>query len=264
MSESLTDSVIDALGDELHAALQARAPVPPLSGRGHALSLPQAYRIQQRMLSHRLAAGQRVVGKKVGATSRAVQTMLGVDQPDFGLLLDGMQHADGATVDMSRLIQPRAEGEIGFILRRALRGPGVTPAQVLDATESVMACLEIVDSRIQDWKIGILDTVADNASCGVFALGAARADPRGLDLRLAGLVLERNGEVVATGAGAAVLGHPSNAVAWLANALGDLGIALEPGEVVLSGSLVPLIPVMRGDEFRVTIGGIGGCALRFG
>jgi 2-oxopent-4-enoate/cis-2-oxohex-4-enoate hydratase len=267
MSVSNSD-LIASLGDELHQALVSRRPVPPLSSRDFGpnlkLTIEDAYRIQERMLSHRIAAGQKVVGKKVGATSAAVQALLKVNQPDFGLLLSDMIYNEGETIPMSRLIQPKAEGEIAFILKSDLRGPGVTLADVLAATDCVMPCFEIVDSRIDDWKIGIVDTVADNASCGVFALGGTARDPKKVDLDLCGMVLEKNGEVVATGAGAAALGHPASAVAWLANTLGRLGIPLLAGEIVLSGSLATLIPVRAGDNLRVCIGGLGECSVRFG
>ena len=256
-------SLLAALGDELHNALTTGTTVPPLSGRGHDLTIEDAYRIQERMLRHRYAAGARIVGKKVGATSRAVQTLLGVNQPDFGMLLSDMIYNEGDVIPMARLIQPKAEGEIAFLLKRDLMGPGVTVADVLAATEFVMPCFEIVDSRIENWKIGIVDTVADNASCGVFALGGAALSPRDVDLALCGMVLEKNGEVVATGAGAAALGHPANAVAWLANTLGPLGIGLKAGEVVLSGSLATLIPIVAGDHLSMTIGGLGSCSVRF-
>ena len=251
------------LGDELYAALRDRQAVEPLSARHPEVSIADAYAIQQRMLARRLAAGERVVGKKIGVTSQAVMDMLGVFQPDFGWLTDGMVYNEGQAIPADTLIQPKAEGEIAFVLKKTLRGPGVTAADVLAATEGVMACFEIVDSRIRDWKIKIQDTVADNASCGVFVLGDRLVDPRDVDLGTCGMVLEKNGEIVATGAGAAALGHPANAVAWLANTLGPLGIALEAGEVVLSGSLAAMVPVKAGDSLRVTIGGIGGCSVRF-
>ncbi len=251
------------LGDELYAALHERRAIAPLSERHPEITIADAYAIQQRMLARRLTAGERVVGKKIGVTSKAVMDMLGVFQPDFGWLTDGMVFNEGQAVPAATLIQPKAEGEIAFVLKRALKGPGVTAADVLAATEGVMACFEIVDSRIRDWKIRIEDTVADNASCGVFVLGDRLVDPRDVDLATCGMVLEKNGEIVATGAGAAALGHPANAVAWLANTLGALGIALEAGEVVLSGSLAAMVPVQAGDDLRVTIGGIGGCSVRF-
>ena len=147
-----------------------------------------------KLLELRLADGERVIGKKIGATSRAVQDMLGVHQPDFGFLTSAMEVLDGESVQIAgRLIQPRAEAEIAFVLRRGLKGPGITPADVLDATDSIAACFEIVDSRIENWKIGIVDTIADNASCGVFVLGAARVDPRPLDLAALGCASTRTG-----------------------------------------------------------------------
>ena len=260
---AIDPKILNPLGDELHQALVDRRTVPPLTSRGLDLTVEDAYRIQQRMISHRLDAGERVVGKKIGVTSKVVMQMLDVHQPDFGWLLSGMVCPEGEAIPMDRLIQPRAEGEIAFVLKRDLRGPGVTAADVLAATECVLPCFEIVDSRIQDWKIKIEDTVADNASCGVFVLGGRAVDPRDVDLRLCGMVLEKNGEIVGTGAGAAALGSPVNAVAWLANTLGRLDIPLLAGEVILSGSLAALIPVKAGDSLRIDIGGIGGCSVRF-
>ena len=259
----MTPDIQQQLGDELFDALQARRTVPPLTSRHPEITIDDAYAIQQRMLARRLAAGERVVGKKIGVTSAAVMNMLGVFQPDFGILLDGMVYNEGQPIDARTLIQPKAEGEIAFVLKKDLMGPGVTAADVMAATEGVMACFEIVDSRIRDWKIQIQDTVADNASCGVFVLGDRLVDPRDVDLVTVGMVLEKNGEIVATGAGAAALGHPANAVAWLANTLGRLGMGLKAGEVVLSGSLGIMVPVQAGDSLRVTIGGIGGCSVRF-
>lgn len=259
----MNERQIAMLGDELHHALENRSPVEPLTSRFPDLTIEEAYRIQQHMIRHRLRRGETVIGKKVGVTSKAVQTMLGVDQPDFGHLLSGMVYNVGEAIPIDTLIQPRAEGEIAFVLKRDLRGPGVTAADVLRATEGVMPCFEIVDSRIRDWKIRIQDTVADNASCGVFVLGDRMVDPRSVDLALCGMVLEKNGEVAATGAGAAALGHPANAVAWLANTLGRLGIGLQAGEVVLSGSLAALVPVEAGDSLSMAIGGVGACSIRF-
>ncbi|MBX9936020.1 MAG: 2-oxopent-4-enoate hydratase [Burkholderiaceae bacterium] len=259
----MTPELIEQLGDELFDALQGRKTLAPLTSRHPDITIADAYAVQQRMMARRLAAGERVIGKKIGVTSKAVMNMLGVYQPDFGWLTDGMVYNEGEAIPADTLIQPKAEGEIAFMLKKTLKGPGITAADVLAATEGVMACFEIVDSRIQDWKIKIQDTVADNASCGVFVLGDRLVDPRDVDLATCGMVLEKNGEIVATGAGAAALGHPANAVAWLANTLGAHGIALEAGEVVLSGSLGIMVPVAAGDNLRVTIGGIGGCSVRF-
>lgn len=254
---------LEKLGDALFDALASGSTIAPLSSRHPEMTVQDAYAVQQRLMARRLAAGEKVIGKKIGVTSQAVMDMLGVFQPDFGWLTDAMVYNEGESIPMQRLIQPKAEGEIAFVLRKTLKGPGVTVADVLAATEGVMACFEIVDSRIEDWKIRIQDTVADNASCGVFVLGDRLVDVRDVDLATCGMVLEKNGEIVVTGAGAAALGHPANAVAWLANTLGAHGTALEAGEVVLSGSLGAMVPVKTGDNLRVTIGGIGGCSVRF-
>jgi 2-oxopent-4-enoate/cis-2-oxohex-4-enoate hydratase len=254
---------ITQLGDELHAALQERRMLEPLTSRHPDITIDDAYAIQQRMVQRRLDAGERVVGKKIGVTSQAVMNMLGVYQPDFGWLTDAMVYNEGQAIAANTLIQPKAEGEIAFVLKKTLKGPGISAADVLAATDGVMACFEIVDSRIRDWKIKIQDTVADNASCGVFVLGDRLVNVRDVDLTTCGMVLEKNGDIVATGAGAAALGHPANAVAWLANTLGKHGIALEAGEVILSGSLGIMVPVQAGDNLRVAIGGIGSCSVRF-
>ncbi len=259
----MTPETINSLGDELFDALTACRVVEPLTSRHPDITIEDAYGIQQRLNARRLERGETLVGKKIGVTSKAVMNMLGVWQPDFGMLTDAMLYNEGEAIRAGSLIQPKAEGEIAFVLKRDLQGPGISAADVLAATEGVMACFEIVDSRIRDWKIKIQDTVADNASCGVFVLGDRLVDPRELDLETCGMVLELNGEIVATGAGAAALGSPAAAVAWLANTLGKLGIALKAGEVILSGSLAAMVPVKAGDSLRVTIGGIGGCSVRF-
>ena len=259
----MNPELIQSLGDELYQALTTCTVVEPLTNRHPEITIADAYAIQQRLNARRMQAGETVVGKKIGVTSKAVMNMLGVYQPDFGLLTDGMVYNEGEAIEAKTLIQPKAEGEIAFLLKKRLQGPGVTAADVLAATEGVMACFEIVDSRVRDWKIKIQDTVADNASCGAFVLGGRAVDPRDVDLRLCGMVLEKNGEVVGTGAGAAALGSPVNAVAWLANTLGRLEIPLLAGEVILSGSLAALVPVEAGDSLRVEMGGMGGCSVRF-
>jgi 2-oxopent-4-enoate/cis-2-oxohex-4-enoate hydratase len=262
---ALASDRIELLGDELFAALRARSVLEPLTSRQPGITVDDAYRISRRFLQRREAEGERIVGKKIGVTSKPVQDMLGVHQPDFGFLLDTMQVEDGASVSLAqaRLIQPRAEGEIAFVLKRDLRGPGVTEAQVLDATDYLSPCFEIVDSRIRDWKIRIEDTVADNASCGVFVLGKDRIAPRALDLAAVRMEISKNGVHVASGLGSAVQGHPATAVAWLANTLGDYGIPFLAGEIILSGSLAPLLPALPGDRFHMTLAGIGAASIRF-
>ena len=257
--------LIERLGDELFAALRARSTLAPLSARHADITVDDAYRISLHMLGRREADGERVIGKKIGVTSLAVQEMLGVFQPDFGFLTDAMRYDDGASVSLARagLIQPRAEGEIAFMLKADLCGPGVTREDVLNATEWVAPCFEIVDSRIADWKIRIQDTVADNASCGVFVVGAQHVDPRTLDLAAARMDMYKNGAPCGSGLGSAVQGHPAEAVAWLANTLGAFGIPFKAGEIILSGSLAPLVPAVAGDRFTMHIEGLGGCSIAF-
>ena len=254
---------IQAYGDELYQALIDRKPVDPLTERESGITIEDAYQIQLRMIERRLDAGEHIVGKKIGVTSKVVMDMLKVNQPDFGQMTSGMVFNEGQAIVAASMIAPRAEAEVAFMLKRDLMGPGVTAADVLRATDCVMPCFEIVDSRIKDWKIKIQDTVADNASCGVLTLGGTRKDPRKLDLALAGMVLEKNGEIVSTSTGAAVQGSPVNAVAWLANTLGRLGIGLKAGEIILSGSQSPLVPVKAGDNLTCSVGGLGGTTVRF-
>lgn len=255
-------AVLDGLAEELYRAWRARSAIAPLRDRGE-LTLADAYQIQRGFIRRRVDAGERIIGKKIGVTSKAVQDMLSVDQPDFGQLLSGMVRADGGTIDISEMIAPRAEAELAFKLSRDLSGPGVTAADVIAATEWVAPCIEVVDSRIRDWDIGIVDTVADNASCGVFVIGEATAHPLDVDLNLAGMVVRIDGEVVTTGAGAAVQHGPANAVAWLANTLGALGLPFRAGEVILSGSQSVLLPAKAGMTFSCTVGGLGSCSVRF-
>lgn len=252
---------ISQLGDELFESLRSRTAVEPLTDREPELTVEQAYQIQERMIQRRLALGDRIVGKKIGLTSRVVQRSLGVSEPDFGQLLASMVATD--TISISTLLQPRAEGEVAFLLERDLAGPGITNADVVYATRSVLPCFEIVDSRIRDWKIRLQDTVADNASAGMFVLGDRAVDLRSLDLSTCGMVLEKNGVLECTGAGAAALGSPVNCVAWLANTLGRFGIPLRAGEIILSGSLGALVPVAAGDCLHLSIGGIGSASVRF-
>ncbi|MCG7914074.1 MAG: 2-oxopent-4-enoate hydratase [Candidatus Thiodiazotropha weberae] len=260
----MNEQRINELGDKLYQALSQRQMIDPLTEREPQITIEDAYHVSLRMVNRRVENGESIIGKKIGVTSQAVQNMLNVHQPDFGYLTDRMVFGNGDEMPISeQLIQPRAEGEIAFMLKRDLIGPGVSNADVLRATEAVIPCFEIVDSRIRDWKIKIQDTVADNASCGLFVLGDKAVDPRKVDLATAGMVVEKNGELLSTGAGAAALGSPVNCVAWLANTLGSFGIPLKAGEVILSGSLVPLEPVVAGDFMRVEIGGIGSASVRF-
>ncbi len=251
-------------GDELYEAMVQRHTLRPFTERFNDITIEDAYNISLRMIERRVAAGEKIIGKKIGVTSKAVQNMLNVHQPDFGFLTDSMAYSQGQEMPISeQLITPKAEGVIDFILKKDLLGPGITNADVLAATDCVIPCFEVVDSRIENWQIKIQDTVADNASCGLFILGDKAVDPRKVDLATCGMVVEKNGAVISTGAGAAALGSPVNCVTWLANTLGEFGIPLKAGEVILSGSLVPLEPVQAGDYMSVSIGGIGSASVRF-
>lgn len=257
------DTIVE-LGNELYAALLNRRVVEPLTSRFSDITLDDAYHVSNYILAQRTKAGGVLVGRKIGLTNKAVQKYFGIDEPDFGSLTNDMQYANGADVPISeRLIQPKAEAEIAFVLRKSLNGPGVTEADVLDATDYVAPCFEIVDSRVRDWKIRIQDTVADNGSAGLFVVGDDRADPRELDLSVCEMTMLTDGTVVSEGTGAAALGSPLTCVAWLANTLGANGAGLSSGDVVLSGSLGPVVPATPGTEMRVSISGIGNASVRF-
>lgn len=261
----MSTPLLEQLGLELFTALRSGQTLTPLIERHPELSIDDAYHISLAILKHREGTGERVIGKKIGVTSKAVQEMLNVHQPDFGFLTDQMHYADGDEVSLSAagLIQPRAEGEIAFCLKKDLIGPGITAADVLAATEWVAPCFEIVDSRIDNWRISIVDTVADNASCGVFAIGKQHTDPNSLDLASVKMQILKNGEPAGSGLGSAVQGHPAEAVAWLANTLGEYGIPFRKGELILSGALAPLIPVSAGDRFSLSVEGLGDCSIHF-
>jgi 2-keto-4-pentenoate hydratase len=222
-----------------------------------------AYAVQAVVAARRRAAGETVIGWKLGLTSAAMQQQLGVDQPDYGPLLTGHDVAPGSAVDVGQFIAPRVEAEIAFYLRSPLRGPGVTPDDVLAATESVAASLELIDSRIANWKIKLADTIADMASSARIIVATERHPLDGLDLRAERVVVEKNGEQVAEGLGSAVLGDPLAAVAWAANTLGPLGVTLEAGHVVMPGAMHASIPVAAGDEVTARFEHLGSVSVRF-
>ncbi|WP_299732836.1 fumarylacetoacetate hydrolase family protein [uncultured Endozoicomonas sp.] len=253
-------------GDELYRALTTGKTVEPLTSRESDITVEDAYHISLYVVKRRVESGDRVIGKKIGVTSKAVQDILNVHQPDFGFITEEMWFKNGDTISCSenKLIQPRAEGEIAFKLKQDLVGPGITEQDVLEATECVMPCFEIVDSRIHNWQINIQDTVADNASCGVFVLGDTEVDPATIDLPSAQMKVYKNGQLISEGLGSAVQGNPLTAVAWLANTLGEFGIPFKAGEIILSGSLVPLEPVQAGDVMELEIEGLGRSAVSFG
>ena len=253
----------ETLGLRLYEALRDGRSVAPLIETNPELTIDDAYAISLDFLSRRRRDGEKVVGKKIGVTSKAVQDMLGVFQPDFGFLTDVMHISGDINIAQTGLVQPRAEAEIAFVLKEGLSGPNVTAEQVIAATDYITPCFEIVDSRIKDWKISIIDTVADNASCGVFVMGDARADPSDFDLAELHVKVTKNGEHLSEGYGSAVQGSPAEAVAWLANTLGAYGVTLDAGDIILSGSLVPLEDAKAGDLFEMTLSGIGSCTAKF-
>jgi 2-oxopent-4-enoate/cis-2-oxohex-4-enoate hydratase len=260
----IDETSIREFGDELYTALVNQKMVEPLTDRMPDITLEDAYHISLRILEKRLSSGEKLTGKKIGITSDVVKEMFGVNQPDFGFLTDAMGCENGAEVTINgRLIQPRAEGEIAFILRTDLIGPGITEAQVLDATDYIMPCFEVVDSRVKNWQIKIQDTIADNASCGIYVLGDAKVDPRTLDLPKLGMKVFKNGKLLSEGVGEAVQGNPLSAVAWLANTLSQFGIPLKAGEVILSGSLVPPESVAPGDKMHLELDGVGSATVKF-
>jgi len=235
------------------------APVPSLRNDVSAGDAETAYAIQAANTEHWKAAGRKIVGHKIGLTAKAVQVQLGVDQPDYGVLFEDMELAEGGVLDPSRVIQPKAEAEIALILGKDLAGQEIEAEDVLAATEYVAAAIEIVDSRIQDWNITFADTVADNGSSAFFVLSSEKHPIQGLDLYTCGMVLEVNGAIASVGAGAACLGHPLNAAAWLARTVG-----LKAGHTVLTGALGPMVSLNPGDEVLAKIGGVGTVSFSYG
>lgn len=250
------------LAERLWQAEQTRTPCQPLTKDEPHLSQADAYAIQAINLARHVELGARVVGRKVGLTSEAIQRWLGVDRPDFGCLLDSMEIPDGGVLRLDGLLQPRAEGEIAFVLADDLIGPGVTVADVLSATDFVLPAIEIIDSRIADWQITFADTVADNASSGRFVLGTTPVAIEQLSLDQVGMALRKRGRVISSGAGAACLGNPVHAVAWLANTLAAHEAQLNVGDIVLSGALGPATPLAPGDWLELDIARLGRCSFR--
>ncbi len=249
--------------DHLAKAVAQGKGVAPITSLYPDITPAEAYQIQLVTIQRKLEQGYRVVGKKIGLTSQAMQKLLGVDQPDYGHLLDDMVVENGGEIPFHKVLQPRVEGEIAFVLKRDLTGPRVTELDVLQATDYVLPALEIVDSRIADWKITLPDTIADNASSGLYVLGGKPVSVDKVDLAQIGMVLYKNGEIVNTGVGAAALGNPATCVAWLANKLFEFGIVLKAGEVVLSGALSAAANAAPGDHFQARLAHLGEVSVRF-
>jgi 2-keto-4-pentenoate hydratase len=248
----------------LLTAYETGQPVAPLTTTYPDLTLDDAYAVQLLQVDALVGRGRTVEGHKVGLTSAAMQQLLGVDEPDYGHLLDDFFRGEDELIPATDFLQPRIEPEIGFVLRAALKGPGVTLEEAAEAVDHVVPALEIVDSRIKDWQIGLLDTIADNASSGALVLGATRTPLEALDLASVSCTLVQNGKDVGSGKGSAVLGNPLNALVWLANTIGARGIALEAGHVVLPGAVCAMVPVVDGDTVTATFDGLGSVTARFG
>jgi 2-keto-4-pentenoate hydratase len=260
---TLTHSVVQEAADMLYAAKTGQAPIAPLSERLPGLDVAGAYAIQRANLSRRLSDGKTLVAHKIGLTSQPMQTLLGVDEPDFGYILDDMVLANGTAVAASRFCAPRVEPEVAFLLRKPLHGPGVTIDDVYAATEAVAPALEIVDSRIADWKLTLPDTIADNASSGAVVLGDWVPYRDDIDLPTARASLWLNGTEIDTGTGATVMGDPAAAVAWLANALAPFGTEILPGQFIMSGSFTTAAFVHASGYAETTITGLGTVSVHF-
>ena len=250
-------TLIEAAARKLRDAHETGTPVPPLNADIPADDLEAGYAIQDINTDLWIADGRRLVGRKTGLTAKAVQAQLGVDQPDYGMLFADMAYADGEEVPMSRLIQPKIEGEIAFILGRDLDREGLTMADVLRSVDYAVAAFEIVDSRIADWKIKIMDTIADNASSGLYVLGTQPRTLDAFDPWSCGMVVEHEGEPISSGTGAACLGNPLTATLWLARKMVEVGRPLMAGETILSGALGPMAPVKAGGVYELRISGLG-------
>lgn len=256
-------TAITELADGLWDADRSGVPIEPLTDGHPELDIDDAYAIQTHNIDRRVGAGAHIRGRKVGLTARTMQELLGVDEPDFGVLLDDMFVEDGDEIELGSMVQPRVEAEMAFVLERDLAGPGVTTANALAAVAGVLPAIEIVDSRVADWRIKLVDTVADNASSGKLVIGGRLRKVTELDLRLVGMALSRNGAVIDTGAGAAALGNPARCVAWLANKLGAFGTTLHAGDVVLPGAVHRMVTVAPGDVFRAEYAHLGAVTARF-
>jgi 2-keto-4-pentenoate hydratase len=257
-----TADLIARCAAELHRAESSRRPTAPLTRTYPQLTVPEAYRIQQANIERRLAGGERVVGHKIGLTARAMQEMFGVSEPDYGHLLDTMLHDERMPLDLTGLIDPQIEVEPAFVLGKRLKGPGVGVDDVLAATNHLRVCFEVIDSRIVDWQVRLQDTVADNGSSARVVLGALKIDPATLALDNLETELEVDGTVVETGNTSAILGHPANGIAWLANRLSEFGLTLDPGHVVLPGTCTRCVRIGGHRRVAGRIDGLGEVTLQ--
>ncbi len=253
----MNNDAVAQVADRIFEAHATGKPIAPIRDSLKAGAIDEAYAAQEINTKRWLAAGRKLVGRKIGLTSLVVQKQLGVDQPDYGMLFDDMAVPDGWEIKRSQLIQPKVEAEVAFVLGRDLDSERITTVDVIRAIEFALPAIEVVDSRIADWKIGILDTIADNASSGLYVLGNTPVPLDRVDLRLCGMVMETNGEPISVGAGAACLGNPISAAYWLAKTMARVGRPLKAGDTIMSGALGPMAPVKWGDVAEARISGLG-------
>lgn len=256
-------AVVENIAARLQQAESSRKPIDPVADEIGAGQIEVAYAIQSEVTKRGIASGRRLVGRKIGLTSKAVQQQLGVDQPDYGALFADMEVATGESLAVAQLIQPRVEAEIALVLERDLTSVDVTLAELMRSTAYAVPALEVVDSRIRDWKITILDTVADNGSSARYVLGASPRRLTDVDLEACGMTMTRNGAIVSVGCGAACLGHPLRAALWLARTMARAGQPLRSGDVVLTGALGPVSPVTSGEFYEARISGFGPVSVSF-
>ena len=252
-----------ALADKLWEAEQTRVQIGRLTDECPEMTVEDAYRVQLENVKRRCENGEKLIGMKIGLTSQAMQKLLNVDVPDYGHLFANMLLTEGQTCRVSELIQPKIEGELSFCLNKTLKGPGVTVADVYDACQYVVPSLEVVDSRIKDWKIKLQDTIADNGSSARLMVGGRMTPIEQVDMRLTGMTMEKNGVLVNSGTTAEVWGNPAAAIAWLANGLAEFGIALEAGSIVMAGALTAAVPVEAGDVVTASFQGMGSVTIKF-
>ena len=251
------------IAKNIREAYESRTPIGPIRDQLNPKSIQEAYAIQKINTDHWIQKGRRLVGRKIGLTSKSVQTQLGVDQPDYGMLFADMALGSGATIDSNLVLQPKAEAEIALILKKDLPHSKHQIQDIIDATDYALAAIEIADSRIKDWNIKIYDTIADNASAAFYVLGTKPVALKDLDLELCGMVLERQGEPVSTGAGVACLGNPLNAAVWLADKMVEIGMPLRAGDTLMTGALGPMVNVNPGESLRASISGLGTVTVHF-
>lgn len=262
-TDIVTEEQIQQWANELVQANRDLIPIPPLRTRSNTLDLQDAYRVQAEQLRQHVADGRALAGRKIGLTSLAMQQQLGVDAPDFGFFFEDMVHTEGASIPADRFISPKVEPELGFLLNHSLQGPGVTLEQAAEATGEIYAAIEIIDSRIENWDIKLVDTVADNASCGAIAVATTPLEVSAQELKGVECTLHINGEPREFGTGGAVMGDPVAPLAWLANVLGEKDVPLEAGQLVLTGSFTKALPVLTGESATADFGSLGSFTINF-